>query len=438
MTPLSKRKEAWERITSRFSSHLRPDDFETWISPTRLTALDADMAVIEVPNRFYADWIKEHYLPELLAAFEEVAAVSPEIRFTIRNGPPAGAAFSSLEAGLPHPARRPDLRPDMTFDSFVRSRANAFAYFSCLEIADNNPRSYAPLFLFSEKSSGKTHLLHALGNRVAGERPDSLIRYVHADRFTSEFTRAIRADRVHPFRSAYAELDLLLVDDIHLLAGREKTQQELTFVVNALLREGKRVTVAGKVPPFRLPDADPRMKSILSWGLLAEIHPPEPDTRVQVIRRLSEREQILLPDDIIFFLAKSNDDMKHLLGNVTRVQTYVSLNGSIDLSAVRSLIRDPLGRGAEIGDIQAITAGYFNIPLSDLSSGKRQRTVAYPRQMAMYLCKKYTGLSYKRIGNAFEKKDHSTVIYAVRRIEQELARRRDVREDLKNLEHLIG
>jgi chromosomal replication initiator protein len=274
---------------------------------------------------------------------------------------------------------------------------------------------------------------------MAENHPDGRTRYVHADRFTSEFTRALRSDRVHAFRSGYAELDLLLFDDVHLLAGRHRTQQEFTFVLNALLREGKRVGVTSRVPPFRLPDASPRMRSILSWGLLAEMHPPEPETRVRVVRRQTDREKIPLPDDIIFFLAKSNDDMKQLLRNVTRVQTYVSLNGgSINLSAVRNLIRDPARREAAVEDIQAITAGYFKISISDLSSGKRQRAVSYPRQMAMYLCKKFTDLSYKRIGNAFGKKDHSTAIYAVQRIEKELAGREDVREDLKNLEHLIG
>ncbi|MCF8061068.1 MAG: chromosomal replication initiator protein DnaA [Deltaproteobacteria bacterium] len=438
MGPLSKKKETWRRITSRFSSSLRPDDFETWISPIRLTSLEADLAVIEVPNRFFADWIKERYLPDLRIAFKEVAAISPEIRFTVRRGQPDGGTVAPFLQGGLLPVPNPDLHPEMTFDAFVRSHSNAFAYFSCLEIADNNPRSYTPLCLFSEKSTGKTHLLHALGNRMAENHPDYRTRYVHADRFTSEFTRALRSDRVHPFRSAYAELDLLLFDDVHLLAGRSKTQQEFTLAVNAMLREGKMVTVTSRVAPFRLPDTNPRMKSILSWGLLAEIHPPEPETRVQVVRRQTDREGIPLPDDIIFFLAKSNDDMKQLLRNVTRVQTYVSLNGgSINLSAVRNLIRDPAGREAEIEDIQAITAGYFKVSVSDLSSGKRQRSIAYPRQMAMYLCKKYTELSYKKIGNAFDKKDHSTVIYAVQRIEKQLSRQ-DVREDLKNLENLIG
>jgi chromosomal replication initiator protein len=439
MTSLSKKKEAWERITSRFSSSLRPDDFETWISPTRLASLAADLAVIEVPNRFFADWIKERYLPELRAAFEEVTAISPEIRFTVRRGQPAGGTVTPFPPGDLLPSPNPDLHPEMTFHAFVRSHSNAFAYFSCLEIADKNPRSYTPLCLFSEKSTGKTHLLHALGNHMAENHPDCRARYVHADRFTSEFTQALRSDRVHPFRSGYAELDLLLFDDVHLLAGRHKTQQEFVFALNTMLREGKRVTVTSKLPPFRLPDTSPRMKSILSWGLLAEIHPPEPETRAQVIRRQAEREKIPLPDDIIFFLAKSNDDMKQLFRNVTRVQTYVSLNGgSIDLSAVRNLIRDPTGREAQIEDIQAITAGYFKISVSDLRSGKRQRAVSYPRQMAMYLCKEFTGLSYKRIGHAFDKKDHSTVIYAVQRIEKALAKREEVKEDLKNLEHLIG
>ncbi len=438
MKPLSKKKETWQRVTSSFSSLLRPDDFQTWFSPTRLKSLEPDLAVIEVPNRFFADWIQERYLPEIRAAFEEVEGIAPEIRFALRQGDSSHPYSRPLlrEGLLPSP--NPDINQDMTFDTFFHSHSNAFAYFSCLEIVKKNPRFYIPLYLFSKKSTGKTHLLHALGNRILLDQPESKVRYVQADKFTREFTQALRADQVHPFRSAYSELDLLLFDDVHLLAGRSKTQQEFTFMFNALLREGKTIVVTGRIPPYRLPDMSSRLRSILSWGLIAEIHPLEPESRIQVIKGFTAREEISLPEDIIFFLAKSNDDMKHLLRNVTRLQTYISLNGgSINLSAVRSLIRDPDHKNPDIEDIQAIISGYFKISVADLLSQKRQRRISYPRHIAMYMCKKYTNYSYKKIAKAFDKKDHSAVIYAVRRIHKALTENRAVQNDLKNIENLI-
>ncbi|MGM0664079.1 MAG: chromosomal replication initiator protein DnaA [Thermodesulfobacteriota bacterium] len=435
---MSKKKEIWEHITSRFSSKLRPKDFETWFSPISLKTLDNDLAVIEVPNRFFAEWIRERYLKDLRAAFKDLTDLSPEIHFSVRNCPPENSALSSLTRTGAIPSPKPDLYPDMTFDRFVREDSNAFAYFSCLELAEKSPRSYAPLYLFSERSAGKTHLLHAVGNRMMEISPDSRVRYVHSDRFTTEFTQALRAGQIHSFRDLFTELDILLFDDVHVLSGRSQTQQEFTFALNALLRKGKTVVVAGRVAPFRLEDMTPRLKSILSWGLLAEIQPPGPEMRIQVIKQHAALEDLILPDDIIFFLAKSNDDMKNLFRHITRLQTYISLNGgNISLSAVRNLIRDQAEKGVDIKDIQAVTAGYFKISISDLLSDKRRRPIAYARRMAMYLCKEHTQNSYKKISSAFSKKDHSTVIYALKRIKEELSRNEEVKEDLKNLENLI-
>lgn len=438
MGTLSKKKEIWELITSRFSSTLQPRDFETWFSPINLKTVDKDLAVIEVPNRFFAEWIRERYLADLHTLFKELADISPEIIFSVRDGSlEIGSVYPPPRIG-PLPSPKPDLHPDKTFDCFVRGDSNAFAFFSCLEIADKSPRSYTPLYLFSEKSSGKTHLLHAVGNRMTETKPYSRVRYVHSDRFTSEFTQAIRAGQIHSFRNSFTELDTLLFDDVHFLSGRNQTQQEFTFVLNALLRKGKTVVVAGRTAPFRITDINPRLKSILGWGLLVEIQPPGQELRIRVIRQHAAREDIRLPEDIIFFLAKSNDDMKNLFRNITRLQTYISLNGGdISLSAVRNLIRDQTGKGIEIKDIQLVTAGYFKIQVSDLLSDKRRRPIAYARQMAMYLCKKHTEKSYKKISSEFCKKDHSTVIYALRRINEELSRNEEVKEDLKNLENLI-
>lgn len=432
---MSKKKEVWNRIASLFSSRLRPEDYTTWFSKTAIKTLQNDLVVIEVPNKFFARWFRERYLEDLRSTFQTLLNTCPEIRFEYSSSPEGAARPLPQDRGLV-PSLKPDLEPRFSFDSFLCDDSNAFAYYSALEIADQQTRSYNPFYLFSEKSAGKTHLLHAIGNRALSHRHNERIAFVHADRFTSTFSQAVHSQRSHEFRSMYTGLDLLLFDDVHALEGRKKTQEEFTFMIDGLLRQGKKIVLSSKKAPFLLENVVPRLKSILAWGLLAEVHPPNAETRIHILEKNFSGDGFSFPDDIIFFLARTNDDMKDLFRNMTRLQTFASLHGgSIGLSDVRSLIRDH--RDADIQDIQSVTSGYFRISLSELISEKRQRTYAYPRQMAMFLCRKMTGHSYKRIGAAFGNKDHSTVIYAVRRVEEEIARKAEVRNDLRNLEHLL-
>lgn len=434
---MSKKKEVWDRITAHFSSCLRSEDFTTWFSRTTLKTLHKDLVVIEVPNKFFARWFRERYVADLRSSFQAVLKSLPEIRFEYRDGSqePGNAPLPPDRGLVPSP--RPSLDPDFSFETFFSDDSNAFAYFSALEIADNRAKAYNPFYLFSEKSAGKTHLLHAIGNRAHSQWKDGRIGYVHADRFTSTFSQALHSKRIHELRERYTNLDLLLFDDVHALEGRKKTQEELTFMLDNFLREGKKIAISSIKAPYLLENMNPRLKSILSWGLLAEIQPPKADTRIRILKKKTTEDGLPFPEDIIFFLAKTNDDMKDLLRNITRLQTFSSLNGgNLSLSDVRSLIRDH--SGADLQDIQSVTSGYFHISVTELVSEKRQRAYAYPRQMAMFLCRKITGHSYKRIGEAFGNKDHSTVIHAVRRVEEEIDRSPEVRDDLRNLEHLLA
>ncbi len=438
METLSKKKEIWQHIVFRFSSTLRPKDFKTWFSPISLKTLDNNLAVIEVPNRFFADWVRERYLGDLQSAFRELTGRVTEIRFAVRNRPGKSGSFSHPFHTVPIPFPSHELYYDMTFERFIRTEANSFAYFSCLEIASKNYLPYSPLYLFSPKSVGKTHLLHAVGNRMREIDPGCRIRYIHSDRFTNEFTQAMRTGQLHSFRGLFSELDILLFDDVHLLSGRIRTQQEFALALNALLRRGKTVVTAARTAPFRLEDIDARLKSILGWGLLVEIQPPDVEMLVRFIEQYTASNDIHVPDEIKFFLAKSNDDMKTLIRNLTRLQAHISLNGGdISLSTVRKTMMHQSYKTLEIKDIQLATAGYFNVSLSDLLSDNRRRPISYARRMAMYLCKEHTQNSYKKISLSFLKKDHSTVIYAIKSIKNELLTKEKTKEDLTNLEKII-
>jgi len=435
---MSKKKEAWKRITSHFSSRLKPEDYAIWFSRTKIKTLQNNLVVIEVPNKFFARWFRDRYLTDLCSSFQAVLNAFPEIRFEYpRESGERSSGPIPPDRGLV-PSLKPNLEPPFSFDTFSYDDSNSFAYYSAKGIAENATKGYNPFFVFSEKSSGKTHLLHAIGNHAQTHWPDGCrIAYIHANRFTATFSQAVHSRRIQEFRTMFTDLDLLLLDDVHTLEGRKKTQEELTFMMDSLLRDGKKVAVSSKKAPFLLDDINPRLKSILGWGILAEIQPPKAETRIRILKKKTTQDGFSFPEDIIFFLAKTNDDMKDLFRNITRLQTFASLNGgNIGLSDVRSLIRDH--QGVDIQDIQSVTSGYFRISITELVSGKRQRAYAYPRQMAMFLCRKMTGHSYKRIGAAFGKKDHSTVIYAVRRVEEEITRNPEVREDLRNLEDLLS
>jgi chromosomal replication initiator protein len=264
------------------------------------------------------------------------------------------------------------------------------------------------------------------------------VRYLSSNTFTSDFTYSIKNKNLQAFRERYCGLDLLLLDDVQLLGNRKRTQEEFLFIFNALYGAKKQMVISGDRPPNQLMKMNARLKSRLGWGLISEIEVPDQDTKIQIIREKAKQDGVSIPDDVIFFLAKSNRDIKGLIKNIVRIETYASLNrGDINISRVKSLIKDDRRKEAGMDDVKSITAGYFNISLSQLISDKKQRIYSYPRQIAMYLCRKYTHTSFKQIGDAFGNKDHSTVIYAVNRIEKYRHRKKEIREDLNKLEDLL-
>ncbi len=437
MAAMSKEKEIWQRITSHFASILPAEDFSTWFCKLRPLTLDPDLAVIRVPNKFFADWAEEHYLPDIQDVLEQALRGRPRIRFECE---PGGHRVDQVPHPGPAASVASHVDPEMTFERFFCTYSNLFAYSCCREIVEKPACNYSPLYLFSSQPAGKTHLLQAVGNLSLQRLQGPRIGYVHADGFTFAFSQAARYRRVHEFREDFLDLDLLLVDDVHFLAGRSRTQEELTVILHALLRKGRTLVVSSGDVPFRLPDAPARLKSILGWGLLAQLHPPEPELRAKVLSRKAAEEGLGLPEDVICYLAESTADLKDLMRRLARVQSLVSLrNGPpVTLPAVKSVIG---GRGLSpprVTGIKAVTASYFNVSVDDLVSGKRQRAYSYPRQIAMYLCRKHTGMSYKKIGEAFANKDHSTVLHAVRRIEKDRDRNEQLDLDLKNLENLLA
>jgi chromosomal replication initiator protein len=305
-------------------------------------------------------------------------------------------------------------------------------------VADKPVGQYNPLYLCCRDGLGKSHLLHAIGHRALEKNPSLRVNYLSADTYTNDVTGAMKLRKFDQIREMHEFLDLLLFDDIHLLNNRWKVQEAFLHLFNALHGGKKQIVVTGNCLPNHLNQISPHLKSRLGWGLIAEINPPPLNTRVDIIHNRFKEDGVTIPDDVIFYLANSNHDIKEIIKNIVKIESYISLgHGSMNISTVRSLMRDSSKKGLDIEDIKNLASGYFKITPSELISDKKARTYSYPRQIAMYLARKHTRFSYKEIGNAFGPKDHSTVIYAVRKIESRKGKDTQLMKDIENIENLL-
>jgi chromosomal replication initiator protein len=429
----------WSQVTKHLQSKLPKSQFTTWFSRADLEKLDSDVAVISVPNKFVANWLADNYLTEIKKSFKSASNHSPSIHFSYNHASPA-EAFRDFGFGeSPRLHQRHRLNPSMTFEHFVLGSHNRFACTSAVQVAEKAASHYNPLYIYSSPGLGKTHLLHAIGNHWLNTDPYARLRYLSSDTFSSDFVYAIKNDKVDEFRIEYCNLDLLLFDDIHLLANREKTQEEFLFIFDSLYATEKQIVITGNNPPHKFKKVNPQLKSRLGSGLLAGIDLPDQGTKIQIVKKKAEEDNLNIPEDVVFFLANSSRDVNELVKNVVKLETYSSLNtGDINISLVKAFMRDKHKDKIDLEDIKTTTAAYFNISVMDLMSYKKKRVFSYPRHLAMYLARKHTSLSSKDIGVHFGHRDHSTVVHAIKRIEGSKERSEKILNDIKKIENLLG
>lgn len=434
-----KKKETWDQIVASLGTKVHKSDLMTWFSRTYLKKLDSRVAVIDVPNKFVANWLSDNYLTELKRSFKRILKSSPSIHFTYQ-GPQQSQEAGGSPALLPSESvLKQKLNPLMTFQTLASGPFNRFALTSAQALADQPHDQYSLLYIYSEPGLGKTHLLHAIGNHRINKDPTCRVRYLSADGFTSEVTYAVNNDKLDALQGEYRNLDLLLLDDIHLLAYREKTQEEFLSIFNFLYGAKRQIVVTGNSPLEKMKHISSELRSRLGWGLLANIQPPDQAVKMDIIKAKVLETQVDIPDDVVFFLANSCGDIKSLIKNLIKLETYSSISeGLITISIVKGLTTDAEKDGIGLEDIMNTAAGYFNISLADLVSDNKKRIYAYPRQVAMYLARAHRGLSYKEIGRSFGNKDHSTVIYAIRRVQALRETEKKVANDLKIIESLLG
>ena len=349
------------------------------------------------------------------------------ITFAISHKQPTGqsetggsSAVTSRQTTGVRPKRGIQLNPKYTFKNFVVGAGNQFAHAACMAVAEQPAKAYNPLFIYGETGLGKTHLLNAIGNYVA-ERTDLRIAYLTTEQFTNEVINSIRYDKMMDLRKRYRHIDMLMIDDIQFLAGKERTQEEFFHTFNALYEAHKQLVLSSDRFPKDMPDIEERLRSRFEWGLIADLQPPDVETRIAILRKKSEDEGVTLPEDVVQFLATTmKSNIRELEGSLVRLGAYASLTGqTITLEMAKNVLRDLIGTKKKIvsmDDIQETVGARFHVKISDLKSRRRSKTLVHPRQIAMYLCRELTDSSYPEIGRQFGGKDHTTIIHACKQV----------------------
>jgi chromosomal replication initiator protein len=427
----------WEQVLARVETKVNRHSFYTWFKPTSFVGEDRSALTVRVPNALFKDWLTKHYSAVITEAMAEVKRSGLAINFVsdsqpdasmISLGPDESAALDDVPASSPLAPGAAGLNPRYTFDTFIVGSSNQFAHAACRAVAELPSRSYNPLYIYGGVGLGKTHLMHAVGHYVLQHDRNLKLTYISSERFMNEMINAVRYDRVIDFRERYRSVDLLLVDDIQFLAGKEGTQTEFFHTFNALYDSQKQIVLSSDCPPHEIPALEERLRSRFEWGLIADIQSPDLETKIAILKKKAETEAVPLPDDVAIYIAgRIKSNIRELEGSLIRLIAYASLTGQeISLSLAQEVLKNILDhdeRAVTIEIIQKYVADYYNLKLVELKSRNNSKSVAMPRQIAMYLCKSLTHASLPEIGRSFGGKHHSTVIHSIRKVED--LRKRD-------------
>jgi chromosomal replication initiator protein len=433
----------WDDILARIETKVNRHSFYTWFRPTTFVAEDRLSLTVRVPNPLFKDWLTKHYSGVIAEAMNEVKRPNLTLNFVAEpqmDVPviPLSVEEAALESGQPAatPPGPAGLNPRYTFDTFIVGSSNQFAHAACRAVAEAPSRSYNPLFIYGGVGLGKTHLMHAVGQYVLKHDRNLKLTYISSERFMNEMINAVRYDRVLDFRERYRSVDVLLVDDIQFLAGKEGTQTEFFHTFNALYDSQKQIVLSSDCPPHEIPALEERLRSRFEWGLTADIQSPDLETKVAILKKKAETEAVPLADNVAMYIAgKIKSNIRELEGSLIRLIAYASLTGQeITLSLAQEVLKNILDhetKAVTIEAIQKFVADYYNLKMVDLKSRNNSKSVAMPRQIAMYLCKSLTHASLPEIGRSFGGKHHSTVIHSIRKVE-------DLRKKEGDFNTLIG
>jgi chromosomal replication initiator protein len=421
----------WEEILTRVETKVNRHSFYTWFKPTTFIGTDGRTISVRVPNPLFKDWLTKHYSGVIAEAMGEAQTANLDVNFI---ADPQGEGISvpighdepaatETEASLVVEPGSAGLNPRYTFDTFIVGSSNQFAHAACRAVAEAPSRSYNPLFIYGGVGLGKTHLMHAVGQYVLRHDRSLKLTYISSERFMNEMINAVRYDRVIDFRERYRSVDVLLVDDIQFLAGKEGTQTEFFHTFNALYDSQKQIVLSSDCPPHEIPALEERLRSRFEWGLIADIQSPDLETKIAILKKKAEAEAVPLPDNVSIYIAsKIKSNIRELEGSLIRLIAYASLTGQeLSLALAQEVLKNIIDhdeKAVTIEIIQKHVADYYNLKLVDLKSRNNSKSVAKPRQIAMFLCKSLTNASLPEIGRSFGGKHHSTVIHSIRKVNE--------------------
>jgi chromosomal replication initiator protein len=413
----------WDQVLARVETKVNRHSFYTWFKPTAFVAERDGVISVRVPNALFRDWLTKHYAAVIEEALAEVNHPGAPVTFVTEETPPPAPEIPP--APEPEDEAADDLgilSPRYSFDTFIVGPSNQFAHAACRAVAEAPSRSYNPLFIYGGVGLGKTHLMHAIGHYVVTHLKTLNLTYISSERFMNEMINAVRYDRILDFRERYRSVDVLLVDDVQFLAGKEGTQTEFFHTFNALYDSQKQIVISSDCPPHEIPQLEERLRSRFEWGLIADIQAPDLETKTAILKRKAETEGVPLPDNVAIYIAgKIKSNIRELEGSLIRLIAYASLTRSeITLALAQDVLRNVLqndDRAVTIESVQKAVADHYSLKVAELKSKNNSKSVAMPRQIAMYLCKALTNASLPEIGKSFGGKHHSTVIHSVRKVE---------------------
>ena len=427
--------QIWENTLKILKGEMTEVSFNTWIKSCEPIAMNDSTIRLSVPNDFTKDILEKRYKPLIIQGIKLISAKKYDIEFLIEsdlqceeesNNFSKKQSTKNKSSVIVNDEMSATLNPKYTFDSFVIGNSNRFAHAASLAVAEAPARAYNPLFIYGGVGLGKTHLMHAIGHYILKNNSKAKVVYVSSEKFTNELINAIKDDKNEDFRNKYRNIDVLLIDDIQFIAGKERTQEEFFHTFNALHEANKQIILSSDRPPKEIPTLEDRLRSRFEWGLIADIQAPDFETRMAILKKKADVENLNVANEVMVYIAtKIKSNIRELEGALIRIVAYSSLTNreiTVDLAseALKDIISNKQGTHVTIEIIQDIVSSYFNLRIEDLKSQRRTRNVAYPRQIAMYLSRKLTDMSLPKIGEEFGGRDHTTVIHAYEKISENL------------------
>lgn len=459
-------KTLWEKVLEHVETRMNPSSFNTWFSPTTQIAFHNTTLWVAVPDKYFVNWLEEHYIDGILDILKTLTGKTITIHFVVNEEqlrteeelqesthteqslqPFSESSKPQQTQLLPPSLEDAGLNPKYTFDTYVVGSSNQLAHAASQAVARQLSTAYNPLFIYGGVGLGKTHLMHAIGHEVRKTQSgDFRLYYVSSERFMNELINAIRYDTMQQFREKYRNIGLLLIDDIQFIAGKERTQEEFFHTFNALYNAQKQVVVSSDCPPKKIPTLEERLRSRFEWGLIVDIQPPDFETKIAILKKKAESEHLEVPDEVAMFIATEiTSNIRALEGCLIKIAAHATLTQekiTLDLAkrALQDIVesRTPQPKPQiTVERIQQVVSNHYKIKLDDMKSATRLRTIAFPRQIAMYLARKLTDLSLPAVGQHFGGKDHTTIMYACQKIEELQQSDLVLREEIATLEKAI-